>query len=56
MEQVKKLKGELKRLRQELILKGTSKRKGTVEAEDFDSDDSDLEEEERLALRQLSSE
>jgi alpha-tubulin suppressor-like RCC1 family protein len=56
MEQVKKLKGELKRLRQELILKGSSKRKGVVEAEDFDSEDSDLDEEERLALRQLSTE
>jgi len=54
MEQVKKLKGEIKRLRQELILKGTSKKKQNDG--DFLSDDSDLDEEEKAALRMLSPE
>ena len=53
-EQVKKLKGEIKRLRQELILKGTSRRKGNDD--DGVSDNSDLDEEEKAALRMLSPE
>jgi hypothetical protein len=48
------LKGEIKRLRQELILKGTSKKRNNDD--DFMSDDSDLDEEEKAALRMLSPE
>jgi hypothetical protein len=54
MEQIKKLKGEIKRLRQELILKGTSKKRGNDD--DYLSDDSELNEEEKAALRMLSPE
>lgn len=54
---MKKLKGEIKRLRQELILKGTSKRKNQIIDESDDmSDDSGLDEEEKAALRMLSPE
>ena len=53
MDQVKKLKGEIKRLRQELILKGTGKKK---DEDDYLSDDSGLDEEEKAALRMLSPE
>ena len=49
MEQIKKLKGEIKRLRTDLLMKGSSRKK--VE----DSDESDLDEEETAALRMLSS-
>ena len=57
MASIQKLKGEIKRLRQELILKGPSKRK-TKEA-DYDSEDDSageaiLDEEERAALRLLA--
>ena len=54
MEQIKKLKGEIKRLRQELILKGTSK-KGQMD-DQFMDDDSDFDEEEKAASRMLSPE
>lgn len=54
MDQIKKLKGEIKRLRLDL-LKGTSKKRGQ-EMEDMNSDDSDLDEEEKAALRMLSPE
>ena len=53
MDQVKKLKGEIKRLRQELILKGTGKKK---DEDDYLSDDTGLDEEEKAALRMLSPE
>lgn len=53
METIKKLKGEIKRLRQDLILKGSSKRR---DDDDYLSDDSGLDEEERAALRMLSHE
>ena len=56
METIKKLKGEIKRLRQEIILKGTSRKKQhnlLDDSEDF-SDDSNLDEEERAALRMLA--
>ncbi len=52
METIKKLKGELKRLRQDLILKGSSKRRD----EDEMSDDSGLDEEEKAAIRMLQPE
>jgi hypothetical protein len=52
-EVIKKLKGEIKRLRQDLILKGSSKRK---DEEEYYSDDSGLDEEEKAALRMLSPE
>jgi hypothetical protein len=53
---MKKLKGEIKRLRQELIMKGTSnnRRGGKIEETDGLSDDSELDEEERAAVRMMS--
>jgi hypothetical protein len=48
------LKGEIKRLRLDL-LKGGSKRRG-AEVDELNSDDSDLDEEEKAALRMLSPE
>ena len=56
---IQKLKGEIKRLRQELILKGPSKRKQHRDQADYDSEDDSqnegiLDEEERAALRLLS--
>lgn len=59
MEQVKKLKGEIKRLRQELIMKGSNNKRGKSPIDQMDdmlSDDSDLDEEERAALRMLPAE
>jgi hypothetical protein len=57
MEQVKKLKGEIKRLRQDLIMKGTSNKRGKSPMEDdVLSDDSELDEEERTHLRLLPPE
>jgi len=52
-EVIKKMKNEIKRLRQEIILKGTSKRK---DEDEYLSDDSGLDEEEKAALRMLSPE
>ena len=49
MEQVKKLKGEIKRLRQELILKGSRKK----DEDEYLTDDSAIEEEEKAAIRLL---
>ncbi len=56
VESMKKLKGEIKRLRQELIMKGTSnnRRGGKIEETDGLSDDSELDEEERAAVRMMS--
>ncbi len=57
MEQVKKLKGEIKRLRQDLILKGSSGKRGNSGVrggeDDNQSDDSDLGEVEEQALRMM---
>ena len=49
-ENIKKLKGEIKRLRQDLILKGSSRKK---DEEEYFSDDSALDEEEKAAVRML---
>ena len=49
MEQIKKLKGEIKRLRQELIMKGTRKK----DEEEYLTEDSELDEEEKAAIRML---
>lgn len=43
MDQIKKLKGEIKRLRQDLILRGSSKRK-LQEEDNVDDDDFELDE------------
>jgi hypothetical protein len=60
MDQIKKLKGEIKRLRQDLIMKGSSNKRGKSpldhQMDDMLSDDSDLDEEERAAIRMLSPE
>ncbi len=53
---MKKLKGEIKRLRQELIMKGTGNRRGKSPENDMLSDDSELDEEEKAAVRMLSPE
>lgn len=58
LESIQKLKGEIKRLRQELILKGPSKKKRNAQ-QDYDSEEdseygSGLDEEEKAALRMLS--
>lgn len=57
-EQVKKLKGEIKRLRQDLILKGSStkRRQPQAEEEEFNSEDSEFDEAERAAVRMFSAE
>lgn len=52
MEQIKKLKGEIKRLRLDLLKGGSSRRHN--EAQELNSDDSDLDEEEKVALQMLS--
>ena len=55
LETITRLKGEIKRLRQDLILKGPSKRKSTHN--DYDSEDEEgnpFDEEERAAIRLLS--
>ena len=58
IDQISKLKGEIKRLRQELILKGPSKRRQQMHDEYDSEDDSQaegiLDDEERAALRLLS--
>jgi len=51
---IKKLKGEIKRLRQDLILKGVSRKKN--DEDNYNSDDSDLDEEEKAAIRMLPPE
>ena len=51
------MKGEIKRLRQELILKGPAKKKGRNQEYDSEEDSdyaSGLDEEEKAALRMLS--
>jgi len=55
VDQIKKLKGEIKRLRQDLIMKsGTSKKRG-VQQQDEDnlSDDSELDDDEKAILRMM---
>ena len=55
VEQIKKLKGEIKRLRQDLIMKGTTnkKRGGMQQDEDNLSDDSELDEDEKAIVRMM---
>ena len=57
-DQIKKLKGEIKRLRQELILKGPSKRQAAADYDSEDDSEGDaiggLNAEEQAALRMLS--
>jgi hypothetical protein len=55
VEQIKKLKGEIKRLRQDLILKGSSKRKNQ-EDDMSDEDNGELDEQHKQALRMLPPE
>lgn len=54
LEIVKKLKGELKRLRQELIMKGSSKRGHKYD--DSESDEDDWDQDERAAMMMLPPE
>lgn len=53
VEQIKKLKGEIKRLRQDLIMKGTTNKKRMQQDEDNLSDDSDLDEDEKAIVRMM---
>lgn len=54
-EQIKKLKGEIKRLRQDLIMKGTTNKKRGMMQQDEDnlSDDSELDEDEKAIVRMM---
>lgn len=54
VEQIKKLKGEIKRLRQDLIMKGSKKR--VQQDEDNLSDDSELDEDEKAIVRMMPQE
>lgn len=58
VEQIKKLKGEIKRLRQDLIMKGTTNKKRGAMQQDEDnlSDDSDLDEDEKAIVRMMPQE
>jgi hypothetical protein len=54
-----KLKGEIKRLRQDLIMKGPAKKSKHAQMYDSEDDDSyetELDEEEKSALKMLSPE
>lgn len=58
VEQMKKLKGEIKRLRQDLIMKGTTNKKRGAMPQDEDnlSDDSELDEDEKAIVRMMPQE
>eukprot|EP00351_Strombidinopsis_sp_SopsisLIS2011_P002265 CAMPEP_0116875542 /NCGR_PEP_ID=MMETSP0463-20121206/7538_1 /TAXON_ID=181622 /ORGANISM="Strombidinopsis sp, Strain SopsisLIS2011" /LENGTH=75 /DNA_ID=CAMNT_0004521359 /DNA_START=1639 /DNA_END=1866 /DNA_ORIENTATION=- len=56
LETIKKLKGEIKRLRQELIMKPANQRRNMADDSDDQDDDYGLDEEEKAALRMLSPE
>ena len=55
---ISKLKGEIKRLRQDLIMKGPSKKQKAqaYDSEDDDSFETELDEDEKSALKMLSPE